>query len=190
MNVVLIGFMASGKTSVGRRLSRRLGYRFVDTDHFIEEELGSTISELFATKGEPYFRDLETRLARRLAKLDNTVVSTGGGLPITPGNLELLKAAGPVVFLKASMDDILQRLERDTRRPKLKEGEGLRETVTRLMEQRLPRYEQADFIVETAQKGMNRVAGEIIRLVSGFRRPGEAPSLSTDDVAATPPSAS
>jgi shikimate kinase len=190
MNVVLIGFMASGKTSIGRRLARRLGYRFVDTDHFIEEELGVTIAELFATKGEPYFRGLETRLARRLAKLDNAVVSTGGGLPITPGNLELLKLAGPVVFLKASLDDILQRLERDTRRPKLKEGEDLRDTVTRLLTQRLPRYEQADFVVETAQKGMNRVAGEIIRLVSGFRRPEEHTPASRNAQAPTTSTAS
>jgi shikimate kinase len=176
MNVVLIGFMASGKTSVGRRLARRLGYRFVDTDHFIEQELGCTIAELFDSRGEPYFRELEARLARRLAQLDNAVISTGGGFAITPGNLELLKQAGPVIFLKASLEDILQRLERDTRRPKLKEGE-LRETVTRLLDERLPRYAQADFTVETAQKGMNRVAGEIIRLVAGFQRPpGPSPA--------------
>ncbi len=169
MNVALIGFMGSGKTSVGRRLSRRLGYRFVDTDHFIEQELGCTIGEVFASKGEAHFRELETRLARRLALLDNTVISTGGGFAITSGNLELLKQAGPVVFLKAALEDILQRLERDTRRPKLQEGD-LRGTVTRLLEQRLPRYAQADFTVETGTKGMNRVAGEIIRLVAGFQR--------------------
>lgn len=186
MNVVLIGFMGSGKTSVGRRLSRRLGYRFVDTDQYIEEELGCTIAELFTRKGEAHFRDLETRLARRLSKLDNAVISTGGGLPITPGNLELLKVAGPVVFLKASLDDILQRLERDTRRPKLKEGDDLRQTVTALLEKRLPRYEQADFVVETAKKGMNRVAGEIIRLIAGFQRAPEAASQSSSDIAAQP----
>lgn len=178
MNVVLIGFMGSGKTSLGRRLARRLGYRFVDTDQFIEHELGCTIADLFAHKGEAYFRELETRLARRLCKLDNTIISTGGGMPVTPGNLDLLKQAGPVVFLKADLEDILQRLERDTRRPKLREGENLRETVTRLLEQRLPIYEQADFIVETAQKGMNRIAGEIIRLVAGFQRAaGSAPAI-------------
>jgi shikimate kinase len=174
MNVVLIGFMGSGKTSVGRRLARRLGYRFVDTDQFIEQELGCTIAELFSHKGEAYFRELETRLARRLCKLDNAIIATGGGMPITPGNLDLLKQAGAVVFLKASLEDILLRLERDTRRPKLREGESLRETVTRLLEQRLPIYEQADFVVETAKKGMNRVAGEIIRLVAGFQRPASA----------------
>jgi shikimate kinase len=184
MNVVLIGFMASGKTSVGRRLARRLGYRFVDTDHFIEQELGCTIAEVFAGKGETYFRELESRLARRLALLENTVISTGGGFAIPPGNLEHLKRAGPVIFLKASLEDILQRLERDTRRPKLKEGE-LRETATRLLEQRLPRYAQADFTVETALKGMNRVAGEIIRLVAGFQRPPEETSPATE--VSTPP---
>lgn len=186
MNVALIGFMGSGKTSVGRRLARRLGYRFVDTDHFIEQELGCTVSELFASKGEAHFRELETRLARRLARLDNTVIATGGGFPITPGNLEYLKQAGPVIFLKASLEDILQRLERDTRRPKLKEG-NLRETVTRLLEERMPRYAQADFTVETGQKGMHRVAGEIIRLIAGFHR-AEPPAPTGDQPEAPSPS--
>lgn len=162
MNVVLIGFMASGKTSVGRRLARRLGYTFLDTDQFIEGELGCTIADVFAIQGEPYFRELERRLAARLHQLQNTVVSTGGGMPIAPGNLELLRRAGAVVFLKASLEDILARLERDTRRPKVQGGD-LREKVSGLLAERLPVYEQADLVVESHGKGINRVCGEIIR---------------------------
>jgi shikimate kinase len=162
MNVVLIGFMASGKTSVGRRLAQRLGYGFLDTDQFIENELGCSIAELFSIQGEAYFRGIESRLAQRLRGLQNTVISTGGGMPITPGNLERLRHAGPVVFIKASLEDILKRLERDTRRPKVQGGD-LRGTVTALLAQRLPLYEQADLVVESHGKGVNRVCGEIIR---------------------------
>jgi shikimate kinase len=167
MNVVLIGFMASGKTSVGRRLAQRLGYSFLDTDQFIESELGCTIAEVFSIQGEAYFRELESRLAVRLRDLANTVVSTGGGMPITPGNLERLRAAGAVVFIKAELADILKRLERDTRRPKVQGGD-LHETVTRLLGERLPTYEQADLVVESKSKGVNRVCGEIIRYLGNL----------------------
>ena len=178
MNVVLIGFMASGKTTVGRRLAQRLGYSFVDTDQFIEGELGCTIAQFFSIQGEPYFRALESRLADRLKGLQNAVVSTGGGLPVTPGNLERLREAGIVVFIKASLDDILMRLERDTRRPMLKGGE-LRETVQRLLAERMPLYEQAHLVVESHGKSVNRVCGEIIRHMGQLR--GDPP-----DAVATP----
>ncbi len=162
MNVVLIGFMASGKTTVGRRLAQRLGYGFIDSDQFIEGELGCTIAQVFSIQGEDYFRALESRIAERLKGLQNTVISTGGGMPVTPGNLQRLRAAGIVVFIKASPEDIIARLERDTRRPMLKGGE-LRETVQRLLGERLPIYEQAHLVVESHGKSVNRVCGEIIR---------------------------
>ena len=173
MNVVLIGFMASGKTAVGRRLAQRLGYAFLDTDQFIESELGCTISDVFAIQGERYFRGLESRLAARLAGLQNTVISTGGGLPITPGNLAHLRRAGTVVFLKASLEDILARLGRDTPRPKVQGGD-LRETVTRVLDERLPVYEQADLVVESPGKSVNRVCGEIIRHLGALQAAEEA----------------
>jgi shikimate kinase len=169
MNVVMVGFMGSGKTAVGRRLAQRLGYHFLDTDHFIESELGCTIAELFTSKGEAAFRELEARMAERLRRLDNHVISTGGGMVAAPGNLERLKAAGLVVFLKAELKDILARLERDTRRPML-QGHDLQERVANLMTERLPLYEQSDIVVETGGKGVNRVAGEIIRRVAELER--------------------
>jgi shikimate kinase len=162
MNLVLVGFMASGKTSVGRRVARRLGYRFIDTDHFIESELHCTIAELFVSKGEAHFRELESRLARRLSALTNTVIATGGGMPVQPGNFEALRKAGVVVFLNAAVEEIVQRLERDTRRPKVQGGD-LREKVLKLHAERLPVYSQADVIVDTKGKAVNRVAGDLIR---------------------------
>ena len=163
MNLILVGFMASGKTSVGRRVARRLGYRFLDTDHFIESQLGCSIAELFASKGEAHFRALESRLARRLSALTNTVVATGGGLPVTPGNFEALRAAGVIVFLNADVDEIIQRLQRDTRRPKVQGGD-LRDKVLKLHGERFPVYSKADVIVDTKGKSVNFVAGDVIRL--------------------------
>lgn len=186
MNVVLIGFMGSGKTVVGRRLAQRLGYGFLDTDQFVEGELGCTIAEVFSIQGEAYFRRLEARLAGRLHALQNTVIATGGGMPLAPGNLERLRRAGAVVFLKASEADIVRRLERDTRRPLLRKGEAepLEQRVHRLLGERLPTYEQADVVVETHGKSVNRVCGEIIRHIGRLRAEG----LHRPEAGAAPPS--
>lgn len=169
MNIVLIGFMASGKTSVGRRVAKRLGFRFMDSDHFIESEQGCTISEIFEKQGEAAFRALETALLHRLRRLDNYVLATGGGIVTTPGSLPLLKEVGAVVFLKADPEDILRRLENDKRRPKVQGGD-LRTKVMNLLAGRMPLYEQADLIIETIGKTPNQVAGEVLRLATGFRR--------------------
>ena len=174
MNVVMIGFMASGKTSVGRRVAKRLGFCFMDMDQFIEQEQGRTISEIFATEGEPYFRVLETGLLRRLTRHDNTVISCGGGVVTTPGNLPLLKQIGAVVFLNADPEDIIRRLEHDTRRPKVQGGD-LRQRVTTLLAQRLPLYEQADVAVQTLGKTPNQVAGEVIGKIAGRAKAAPVP---------------
>lgn len=177
MNVVLVGFMASGKTAVGRRIANRLGYGFFDTDSYIESEVGCTIAEMFENKGEAYFRSLESRLARHLHKLSNHVISTGGGILTTEGNLEALRKAGLTVFLNADRGEILERLARDTRRPKLKEAE-LEETVNRLLGERMASYTQSDIVLNTKGKSVNRVAGEIIGALAQAVSP--APSSSAE----------
>ena len=182
MNVVLIGFMASGKTSVGRRIAKRLGFRFLDMDHFIEQEQGRTISEIFATEGEPHFRALETGLLRRLTQHDNTVISCGGGVVTTPGNLELLKQIGVAVFLNAAPEDIIRRLENDTRRPKV-QGGGLRERVTTLLAQRMPLYQQADVTIQTLGKTPNQVAGEVIGKIASHAKAAPGPPTDSDPAA-------
>ncbi len=173
MNVVLVGFMASGKSSIGKRLARRLGYRFLDTDQFIEAELGCSIAEIFAIQGEPYFRELETRVLRSLPRLENHIIATGGGIITTPGNMELLKRIGTVVFLNAERKDILARLERDTRRPMV-QGGNLEEKVNALLDKRMPLYTQADVIVPTSGRTVNQTASEVLRLVAeALRRPAQ-----------------
>lgn len=175
MNLILVGFMASGKTTIGRRLSQRLGYSFLDTDQFVESEIGCSIAELFSIQGEEYFRTLETRLAGRLTRMENSVIATGGGMIMTPGNLERLRAAGILIFLKAAREDLITRLERDTRRPKVRNGD-IGETVTKMMDERLPTYSQSDIIVETKSKSINRVCTEILRKVSEFQQEGRQTS--------------
>ncbi len=167
MNLVLVGYMGSGKTSVGRRVAQRLGYGYLDTDHFIEQEMGCSISQLFDEKGETFFRQIESRIAAQLHKLDNHVIATGGGILTRDGNLEALTQAGVTIFLNADPEDIYDRLQRDTRRPKLREGD-LQETVTRMLEERMERYRQCSIIIDTKGKSVNRVAGKVIEEVAGF----------------------
>ncbi len=142
-NIVLIGFMGSGKTSVGRCLADLLTYQFRDTDQLIERRLSDTISHIFEVQGEEYFRTQETELLKELvAELNNTVVSTGGGLPIREQNSRLLKELGYVVFLKSSKETTLARLKGDTSRPLL-QGEDVDKKVERMLEVRTPIYENA-----------------------------------------------
>ena len=170
MNIILVGFMASGKTAVGRRVAGRLGYTFLDTDHLIEEELGCTIAELFEQKGEAVFRQLETAVAERLGELENHVISTGGGMLTQPGNLERLQRAGLVVFLQADQEEIIERLQRDTRRP-LMQGADLHEKVSTLYAQRLPVYSQSDVVIKTKSMSINQVAAQVIRAITSQKPP-------------------
>jgi shikimate kinase len=142
-NIILIGFMGSGKTSVGERLAERLGYQFRDTDRLIEKKAGDTINHIFAVHGEEYFRSLETDLLKELKPtLEHTVLSTGGGLPLREINTDLLKEMGFVVYLKASGQTTLQRLAGDITRPLLR-GEDKAQKVERLLAERAPIYEKA-----------------------------------------------
>lgn len=173
MNLVLVGFMASGKSSIGRRLSKRLGYRFLDTDSFIESELGCTIAELFSIQGEAYFRGLETKLLANLSHLENHIIATGGGIITTPGNMDLLKKIGPVVFLDADPQEIIERLQRDTRRPMVRGG-NLEEKVTGLLTQRRPLYREADITLETVSKSVNETATAVLVQVNAYMQAAAA----------------
>ncbi len=142
-NIILIGFMGSGKTSVGERLAKKLSYHFRDTDRLIEQKAGDTINHIFAVHGEEYFRGLETDLLKELkSSLEHTVLSTGGGLPLREMNSSLLKEMGFVVYLKATGQTTLQRLAGDTTRPLL-QGEDKEQKVGRLLAERIPIYEKA-----------------------------------------------
>jgi shikimate kinase len=162
--------MGSGKTSVGERLARRLSYQFKDTDLLIEKMAGDTISHIFQTQGEEYFRSLETNLLKELkSTLHNCVLSTGGGLPIREQNAALLKDLGFVVYLKASKETTISRLQGDTTRPLLRDGD-LNEKVERLLALRTPLYEKAAHITvvtdgRSFEDIMNNIMEAYLRLI-------------------------
>ncbi len=141
-NIVLVGFMGSGKSTVGRMLARQLRFRFLDTDKLIEERAGMTIPEIFAKHGEAHFRECETAALASLCDLRQHIVATGGGIVTVPGNVALLRSLGFVVLLKADPDEIYRRVSRNAERPLL-QVEDPRKRVLEMMAARQPLYESA-----------------------------------------------
>jgi len=146
-HVVLTGFMAVGKTAVGKRLARRLGRPFVDTDLLIETREGVTVAEMFAARGEAAFRQIEREVVEELVGLEPAVISTGGGTFVDEANRRCLKSLGVVICLSTSLETILERVRRSNKRP-LAAGAD-RERLARLYEERMPAYRQADILIET-----------------------------------------
>lgn len=155
-NIILCGFMATGKSSVGRRLAELLHYDFIDMDNAIEEEEGISIPQIFADRGEAAFRDLESKMVDRIAARSRCVVATGGGAIVNPRNLQTLKRSGVLVCLTADVETILARAGSGEDRPMLQGNP--RTNVRRLLEQRAPVYAQADFAVDTSRLGIEEVA--------------------------------
>lgn len=163
-NIVLIGFMGTGKSTIGRELSRRTSWKFLDMDQLIEKEQGRTIPEIFAAEGEEYFRQLERDLVKRLSAKSRLIISTGGGTAKNPDNVADFKKKGVVICLYADVDDIYARTSRRGRRPVLDQYEDRRQAIVELLAQRQPMYDQADYKVCTSNTNMNDVCNEIIRL--------------------------
>ncbi|HEX7629694.1 MAG TPA: 3-dehydroquinate synthase [Candidatus Methylomirabilis sp.] len=164
-NIILGGFMATGKSSVGRRLAIVLGYDFLDLDTLIAAEEGMPISEVFTTRGEGTFRALETRMVERVAGRTGCVVATGGGTIVNPRNLETLKRSGVVVALTADPDTILARIGPTEDRPMLWGGDK-RERVRLLLEQRAEAYAKADLIVDASARTIDHVVNHILEFLS------------------------
>ncbi|MBQ8983967.1 MAG: shikimate dehydrogenase [Lachnospiraceae bacterium] len=142
-NLVLIGFMGSGKTTIGRILEREYGYTMLDTDAYIEQTAGKTIKEIFDHDGEDCFRKIETEVLQKLiTDTHHAVISTGGGMPLRPENARLLRQLGHVCYLRADEKTIWNRVKHDTSRPLLL-CENPRERIHSLMEERDPLYQKA-----------------------------------------------
>ncbi len=159
-NIILTGFMGVGKTSVGTRLAQDLGFSFVDTDSLIEADQRVTITEIFRKFGEPYFRDIETKVIRKVTACEKQVVSTGGGAVIRDENRDAFKQAGYVVCLTARPEVIFERIKHETHRPLLQTPEPLAK-IKELLDQRQQFYAQADFVIDTSDKSVDGVIGEI-----------------------------
>ncbi len=155
--IFLIGFMGSGKTTHGKILARKLGYRFVDMDHWIEENTGKTVPEIFEEEGELFFRAKETEAIEALSKEEQIVISTGGGAPCHADNMKLLNSSGLTIYLQLPPGALVNRLKNShTERPLLagKSENEMRKTITDLLAQREPFYKKAAVIVD-AMNGVN-----------------------------------
>jgi len=161
-NIVLVGFMGTGKTTVGRLLSERTGMPLVDMDERIEERAGKTINRIFAEGGEKAFRTLERQVARELSAQSGQVVSTGGGVVLDPDNISDFEKNGLVVCLLASAEAILDRVKSDDTRPLLA-GEK-QEKILQLLETRRPIYEAFAHKIDTEGTSPGSIAAQIIAL--------------------------
>jgi len=141
-NIILTGFMGTGKSTLGRLLAERLDYRFVDTDQLIEEQIGQSIADLFAQQGEGAFRNLEARLVQDLSQKRELVIATGGGLVLNPDNVTVLSQTGRIFCLTATPEEILERISSQQHiRPLLQDPDPLAR-ITELLEQRDASYRQ------------------------------------------------
>ena len=163
-NVVLIGFMGTGKTTVGRLLAGRLGRPFVDSDKKIELWHGMSIKEMFENHGENYFRQREKEAIARLSRYHNAVIATGGGVVLQQKNMERLKRHGVIIALTAELEMILQRTARKDARPLLN-GVERAETVRNLLQNRESLYKQAAFVVDTTTLTPQQVVAEIMEFL-------------------------
>lgn len=170
-NIILIGFMGSGKTTTGISLSYRLQCTLSDTDKMIEKREGRSISEIFAAEGEDYFREKETELLRKLGEeRARQIFSVGGGTPLRAENRKLLSGLGTVVYLKVSPETVYERLKGDTTRPLLR-GEDPMERIRTLLGEREEIYtEAADIVVTADGKKLAQIVDEIAALLKGGDR--------------------
>ena len=162
-NIVLIGFMGTGKTSIGRRLAAQLRMRYTDTDDIIERDSGRLISDIFAEDGEQAFRELESEAVRKVSELDNYVISTGGGVVLREANMAELKRNGIIFCLTATAEEIYRRVRHQSHRPLLQTPDPLAK-IKSMLEERHPYYVKADYMVETTGRSFGEVMAYIKRV--------------------------
>ncbi len=161
VNLALIGFMGTGKTSVGRLVAEQLHFEYLDTDELIQSRTGRVISDIFKTDGEPAFRALEEKTVAGLADRTKTVIATGGGLPANPTNLASLKIHSLVVCLWASPEKIWERVKNQSHRPLLHDPDPQKK-IRELLAVREPFYKQADVLLNTELRSLREVAQQVI----------------------------
>jgi len=163
-NIVLVGPMGSGKTTVGRRLAHELNQDFYDTDHEIIDKTGVTIDHIFDIEGEDGFRERESKILENLCQMSNIILATGGGIVILPKNREILKNAGIVVYLSSSVDQLLRRTAKSKTRPLLETSTDPKKTISELVEARDVYYrEVASVVINTTGKKLHEVINIIKR---------------------------
>ncbi|OGW37650.1 MAG: shikimate kinase [Nitrospirae bacterium RBG_13_39_12] len=167
-NIVLTGFMGSGKTEVGRELARLLNMELIDVDTEIEKSEKISINDIFKKFGEPRFREVETEMIIKISENENVIISTGGGAVLKRENMDILKKTGIIICLSATAETILKRTSNNTDRPLLKVGNPL-ERIKELLNFRKPFYEKADIIIDTEEKTPLQIAEEIVEKIKGIK---------------------
>ena len=162
-NIILVGFMGTGKSATGKIVARRLEYKFLDMDSMIEERQGRTISSIFATDGEPAFRAMECDLIKELCELRNLVVAAGGGVVVNPENVEDFNRTGVVICLHASPSTILARVKVESHRPLLEDGDKAKR-ILELLESRKALYDAIPYRVDTTYLSPEGAADKVIEL--------------------------
>jgi len=163
-NIILTGFMGTGKTTLGRLLAEKIGYEFIDTDALIEKQISQTIAELFEEQGEAAFRKLESDLVEGLAQKEGLVIATGGGLVLDPSNVAVLSKTGKIICLTASPEEILARVAKQQDvRPLLQEKDPKAKIID-LLQQRDSVYRQFPQL-STSDSSPDKLIGELLKLI-------------------------
>jgi len=166
-SIVLVGLMGAGKSAIGKRLAQKLGLPFVDADHEIEQAAGCSIEEFFTRHGEAAFREGERRVMARLLDQPRQVLATGGGAFMDPATRALVRAKGISVWLRADLPVLLDRVQRRSNRPLLKQGDP-REVLEQLMAARYPVYGQADIVVDSRDVPAERTTQDVVEALRAY----------------------
>ncbi|MCM8804866.1 MAG: shikimate kinase [Candidatus Omnitrophica bacterium] len=164
-NIVLIGFMGTGKTEVGMLLAEKLNMKFVDTDKLIEEKEKDRIIRIFQVKGEEYFREVEEEVIEEVSNYKNCVIATGGGAVIREKNYLNLKKNGILICLTATPEEIYKRTIPKKDRPLLMKSKNVIATIKEMLEMRKPYYQKADYTIDTTNKKVEIIVNEIIDII-------------------------
>jgi len=165
MNIVLTGFMGTGKSIVGEKLAQRLGMGYIDTDQIIEEREGCEISKIFKEKGEDYFRKIETEVVKEVSSFNNCVIATGGGVVLKEENIKALRRKGIIISLSANPRVILERTSKSKKRPLLLNCPDPYERIERMLNFRKPYYEKMDLKIDTSFLNPTEVVEKILKFL-------------------------
>jgi len=163
-NIILTGFMGTGKSKVGKKLAARLDRKFIDTDVLVAREEGMSIAQIFTDKGEPYFREREKQMVARACLEDGVVIATGGGTMVNEENVAKLKASGTVICLSATPEVIFARVGKDDTRPLLQDDEPLAR-IRALLSVRALAYAKADVMIDTSYLSVNEVVQAVLAIL-------------------------
>ncbi len=173
-NIILVGFMGTGKTTIAIQLAHRLKMKYVSTDNLIEKKEKRTINEIFTKSGEDYFRDVESAVIRDVACMDNQVVDTGGGAVIRDENVAYMKSNGIVICLSADEDTVMERTKKYKHRPLLNVEDPKRK-IRDLMARRANFYAKADHTIDTAKLTVRQVVEKIAEIAGSSLKPDGEP---------------